>query len=97
MFVIAGDTFLSRKVVRPKTANLSNMTGQALWNKFANTSNKKRTGPTAKEVKAATVFDLEQQLDTLNMDFVNISTDITDKQVGAGAIVSLYDTWVTLV
>lgn len=79
--VVLGDTFLTRKVVRPRVDTLPNMTGQAMWNKFVNTSNDKHTGPTEKEHMAATALDLEERLDFLNADFVNLSTDIFNKEV----------------
>lgn len=74
---------MTRKVLRPKVDSLSNMTGQAMWNKFVNVSEHtpSSTEPTTEELKAASAAELEEQLDWLSIDFASMSGDINSKHV----------------
>lgn len=75
---------MTRRVVRPPVQSLPNMTGQAMWNKFVNTSESKSSPadkPHSKEVKASQASQLEDRLDTLNVDFAEVSADMDTKQV----------------
>lgn len=78
---------MTRKILRPKTESLSNMTGQAMWNKFVNVSEDKSahgSGQTSREEQAATAAAIEERLDSLSIDFSHLSSDITAKQVRYG-------------
>lgn len=85
---------MTRKVVQPDAQSLSNMTGQAMWNTFVNTSESSARSPAADKahVKAVHAFkasELEERLDSVNLDFVNVSTDISAKQVSFLIIIHL--------
>lgn len=74
---------MSRKIVKVKADSISNMTGQAMWNTFVNKSEGKSStaSPTTKEIGAAAAADLEEQLDQLTVDFVALTSEISDKEV----------------
>ena len=76
---------MTRKVISPDVQSLANMTGQAMWNTFVNSSESKSGADKslAKQVQAFKASELEERLDLLNLDFVNVSADITAKQVGS--------------
>ena len=69
--------------MKQRVDSLSNMTGNAMWNRFVNVtqSDTDRSQATPKEQRAAAATALEEQLDQLNTDFVTATCDITHKQV----------------
>lgn len=81
---VVGDTFLTRRVVRPSTNLLANMTGGAMWNTFINTQSEGTAADsTPAERRSASATQLEDQLDLLTADFSTMCSDLSHKQVKA--------------